>query len=283
MPALDPMPEAEKATFRDVYLAYLRRRDGTPDLATRRFDIRERFFADVDATPRRWTGKLPVDPEVFARNHARRRPEPGLDPATLWALATAKTNRAERFGVELALDNPRRVADLLEDPHTYIQIEEFYHTRILKDVLATIGLDVHVATPHPRTRLLVRAMVHLPEGISNVAVLAGEIVGVSIFTLLLEKARELFASQPAALSRIEALFAQILVDEVGHVHYLRSRLSNAQIAWTRRLLPLTLATLLDDIPELGQLLGRDTLIRHAHAADVDASAAPYADRLVFAA
>lgn len=280
--ALQPMSADQRARFAGAYLTWLRARDGVPDLVARRFDVRERFFAGIDEAPCRWVGRPPVDQRVFDRNHARRQPEVGLDPLTLWALATAKTNRAERFGVELSLDNPRRDGDGHDDPHAYIQIEEIYHTRILRDVLATLGLTMEVLPPHPATRALVRAMVHLPEGMANIAVLCGEIVGVAIFTLLLDKARELLTDQPNALSRIEELFAQILVDEVGHVHYIRSTLSDTAIALARPLLPVVVRSVLADIPELGLLCGRDAVLARARAADVDAAEAPFPDRLVFA-
>jgi hypothetical protein len=279
--ALQPMTADEQSRFCATYLAYLRARDGVPDVAARRFDVREQFFAQIDGSPQRWVGPPPVDQAVFDRNHALAHPEEGLDAATLWALATAKTNRAERFGVELSLEHQHETADALDDPHTYIQIEEFYHTRILQDALATIGLDMEVAPPPSTTRLLVRAMVHLPEDLSNIAVLCGEIVGVTLFSLLLEKARELFAGQPAALERLETLFGQILVDEVGHVHYLRSRMSQAQLAVARPLLPVIAHSILTDIPELGLLFGREEILRRATAADVDHAAAAYPDRLVF--
>ncbi|MEY3210493.1 MAG: hypothetical protein RIT28_974 [Pseudomonadota bacterium] len=281
--AFTPMPPEQQARFQSAYLSYLRARDGVPDLAARRFDVRERFFAEIDAAPVRWQGKLPIDPEVFHKNHLADAPAPGLDPATLWALATAKTNRSERFGVELSIENPRRHDARLEDPHTFIQIEEFYHTRILKDALATLGLDVEVSEPPARTKLLVKLMVYLPEGLSDIAVLCGEIVGVVIFSLLLEKARALFSAQPEALARVEALFAQILVDEVGHVHYLRSRVSPTQLTLARWMLPIVVGSVLSDIPELGLLFGPDELLRRAREADVDAAASAYADRLVLEA
>ena len=139
---------------------------------------------------------------------------------------------------------------------------------------------MEVTEPPARTKLLVKAMVFMPEGLSDIAVLCGEIVGVVIFSLLLEKARELFSAQPVALARIEALFAQILVDEVGHVHYLRSRVSPTQLALARRMLPIVIGSLLSDIPELGLLFGREELARRAYEADVDAAASAYSDRLV---
>ena len=98
-----------------------------------------------------------------------------------------------------------------------------------------------------------------------------------------EKARVLFASQPRAMERLEQLFAHIMVDEVGHVHFVQSGLGPRRLAWARRLMPVVAWGVLDDIPELVQLFGRDEIMRRAKAADVDAAAAGYADRYVFAA
>jgi len=277
--ALDPMSPAERARFVDTYLAYLRARDGVPDLANRSFDLRDRLFAAIDAATVPWDGPPPVSQAVFDRNHAAVHPEPGLDEATLWALATAKTNRAERFGVELSIAHDRKTRDQqLRDPHTWIQIEEVYHTRILRDVLLAVGLTMEVSEPKSSTRLLIRAMVHLPTTLSDVLILCGEIVGVTIFALLLERARALFAGQPA-LERVEALFGQILVDEVGHVQFLRARCGPARLALAQRLIPIIAGNVVDDIPELGLLFGREAIIARARAARVDDDAAPYPDRL----
>jgi hypothetical protein len=282
-PAFAPMSASEQLRFHSAYLAYLRARDGLPDVRSNTFDVREKFFADIDANPTRWVGPPPVDQQVFDRNHARATPEPGLDEATLWALATAKTNRAERYGVEYSVANGTRTQAPSENPHTYVEIEEFYHTRILKDALATLGVRMEVGQPSWSTRLLVKAMVLLPQSIADMFVLCGEIFGVAVFSLLLEKARVLFAAQPAVLARIEALFAQIMVDEVGHVHFVRSKLGPRQLWLARRLLPLVCWGALSDLRELVVLFGRDTLMARARAADVDAAAAPYADRFVFPA
>lgn len=276
-----PMSPEETIRFRAAYLAYLRERNGVPDLQTQRFDGRERFFSTLDADPYCWEGPPPVDQVVFDRNHARRNPDPHLDEVTLWALATAKTNRSERYGVELALAKGDPARDALNDPHAYIQIEEFYHTRILRDALAAIGVQMEGFPPPLTTRTVIQAMVHLPETFSNILVLCGEIAGVAVFGLLLEKARELFAHQPRVLARHEALFGQIMVDEVGHVHFVRSTLSPRQLAMARGLLPLVAGSMLKDSPELVRLFGRETIMHRITAADVDAAAAPYPDRFRF--
>lgn len=279
--AFQPMSASEQAKFRAAYLGYLRRRDGVPDLMTQRFDVRERFFAELDRDPCCWVGTPPVDQTIFERNHARSTPEPGLNEAMLWALATAKTNRAERYGVEYSLAHQPHAQDATKDPHAYIQVEEFYHTRILKDALAAIGVKMEVGQPGISTRAMVRTMVHLPQKYADVVVLCGEIVGVALFSLLLEKARVLFAPQPRVLARIEALFGQIMVDEVGHVHFVRSGLGPQRLAWARRILPLVAWGVLLDIPELSLLFGREEIMRRAKAADVDAAAATYPDRFIF--
>ncbi len=172
------------------------------------------------------------------------------------------------------------MTDPSADPHAFIQIEEVYHTRILEDALAAIGVKMKVSDPGVATRVLVRAMVHMPDQVSDVLVLCGEIFGVAVFALLLEKARELFAAQPRALARIEALFAQIMVDEVGHVHFVRSRLSPALVRVARRMAPLVAWGAMRDIPELVALFGRRRIIERMARADVDAEAAPYSDRFL---
>lgn len=279
--ALTPMSPARRAEFRALYLDHLRRRDGTPDLRARRFDVREKFFAEIDASPVLWQGPPPVDPAVFARN-LDRPAEPGLDEATLWALATAKVNRAERYGVERKIESVGDAHTDVDDPYTFIEVEETYHTRILEDALKTLGLSMTVADPAPTTRWLIAGMVHLPERLANVAVLCGEIFGVAAFSLLLEKARTLFADQPAVVARIEALFGQILVDEVGHVHFVRSTLGPTGLALARRLLPVLARATLRDLPELERLFGREVLMERVLAAEVDRAAEGYPDRLILA-
>ena len=81
------------------YRDYLVRRDGDADLLNRRLAGREEFFGALEANPVRSTH--PIDRDVFMRNLRRRHPEPGIDRAMLFLLATAKLNQAERFGVGL--------------------------------------------------------------------------------------------------------------------------------------------------------------------------------------
>jgi hypothetical protein len=283
MNAFDPMTPFQAQQFRDLYLAFLHKRDGVPDLKTRTFSIREQFFAELDKDPVLWAGTPLIDQQVFNRNHVATKPEPGLNEATLWALATAKVNRGERYGVEYSMAHGTPPTDVENEPHAYIGVEEFYHTRILKDALKTIGVTMDVLPPGLASRTLIRGMVHLPDAYSNVLVLCGEVVGVAMFELLLAKARVLFASQPKAIERIEQLFGQILVDEVGHVQFLRSRMGPTRLAIAKRMVPMVAWGIWRDIPELEALFGRDALNERLGKSDVEAAAAPYPDRLVLPA
>lgn len=283
MNAFEPMSPRQAQQFRDVYLAFLHQRDGVPDMQAKTFSVREKFFAELDAEPVLWSGPPPVDQAVFNRNHLRASPERGLDEATLWALATAKVNRGERYGVEYAASQNPHPGNAENDPHAYVQVEEFYHTRILQDALKTLGVTMEIQPPGLASRTLIRGMVHLPDTYANVLVLCGEVVGVALFELLLGKARVLFASQPKALARIEKLFAQIMVDEVGHVQFLRSMMSPTKLAWARRILPAVARGVLSDIPELTALFGRAELQKRLGESNVEAAAAAYPDRLVLPA
>jgi hypothetical protein len=105
-------------------------------------------------------------------------------------------------------------------------------------------------------RLVVTLAGGMPHVISDVVALAAELSGVAAFRLLLESGRELFADEPDVVAQIEDLFGQILVDEVGHVRFLRSRLGPVRLRIAAALLPLVTRGMIDDMPELVALLGR---------------------------
>lgn len=275
-----PMSRPEREAFASRYLAYLKQREGVPSFERRTLSRREETARALAARPVRWRGPLPVDPLVFHRNLARCEPEPGLDAATLWALAVAKGNRAERLGVEHKLRVRGFEPGGAEDPLTYVELQECDHTRLLLRVLEVIGLEAEIGEPVGRlTSAGVRLLGSLPRGPLDVLALPFEVVGVSAFHALRMEARALFTDQPEALARIDAHFAQILVDEVGHVHYLRSRLSPAALALSRALLPFAKRALFNDNHEIRMLLERRGALRDLSSVDVDALVADEPERL----
>ena len=273
-----PMPRAERETFPSRYLGYLRRRDGVPCLETRTLSRREAMFRSLTAAPVRCAGRPLIDPEVFHRNLARCAPEPGLDAATLWALAVAKGNRAERYGVEHKLERRGFEPAGVDDPLTYVEIQECYHSRVFVRVLAVVGLDCEVSPPVGwLTRAGVRLFSQLPRPALDVLALAFELVGVVAFHALREQARVVLAAHPAARARVDALLGQVLVDEVGHVHFLRSRLGARRLGLARALLPFARRSLFDDNDEIRMLLEERGALSGLAGVDVDALVAEDAD------
>src|SRR3989344_4412549 len=97
-----PLKKDERKAVVESYLEHLCRRDGVPNQNERKFSVREEFFRWLESCPVRRSGPPVIDPIVFEENESRRDPAPGLNEATLWALAMAKSNRAERDAVEYA-------------------------------------------------------------------------------------------------------------------------------------------------------------------------------------
>ena len=227
------------------YREYLARRDGDADLLNRRLASREEYFASLEAEPIR--SKHIVDRESFARNLRRRRPEPSVDPRTLFLLATAKLNQAERFGVGLGETYGQNSGDDVPPERVYMELEEHYHTRLLAYVLDIFGLPFQVVPPPFVMRQFVKTAVFLPERTSFMFVGAAEMAGCIMFYELRRIGMELFADEPHVVSRIESLYSEILTDEVGHVGYCAARCTPAERAIMRRL-----------YPRIGRLFARQT-------------------------
>ncbi len=250
-------------------MGYLREREGTPCLETRTLSRREAASRGRGATGLPGGRHPRIDPEVFARNLRRCEPEPGLDAAMIWALAVAKANRAERYGVEHKLAKRGFEPGGADDILTYVEIQECYHTRLLLQVLEMVGLTCEVGPPvGALTRAGVRLFAQLPRRWLDVLALAFEVVGIAGFRALRDEARELLAGHPAA-APIDALFAQLLVDEVGHVHFLRSRLGPRGLTVARALVPFARRALVDDNREIQVLFDRRGGLVNLHEMDID--------------
>jgi len=217
------------------YRAFLARRDGDADLLHRRLASREEFFSGLEADPVRSTH--PIDRQVFMRNLRRRRPEPSVDRKTLFLLATAKLNQAERFGVDLG-DTYGRIGGEDQPPErVYLALEEHYHTRLLAYVLNMFGLPFQVVVPPIVMRQFVKMEVFLPERFGFPFVGAAEMAGCIMFDELRRVGVELFADEPDVAARIERLYTEILTDEIGHVGYCAARCTRAERALMRWLYP----------------------------------------------
>jgi len=260
---------AERAAFVQNFLSWTHERDGAPDAQTLTLSKREPRFREQEANPVRWQGELPVDPAAYTRDLDRLLPEEATSPLGLWSLIMGKINRAERFGVEFGFwfHGHKHVSD--QDPRTYQEFQELYHTRILADALATLGLSMAQRPPKGMMRILIRAMAVLPRPLANIIVMDAEICGATIFRMLLEKARELLVDQPEVLDRVEDLLGQILVDEVGHVHLMRSTLGPLQLRIARAIMPSIAKSMVGDVPEISMLFSHAEVIQRMVDAQVD--------------
>ena len=244
------------------YLAFLEARDGVPDFERHTLSRREAFFERLRRDAVR--SRRPIDRAAYLRNLARRRPEPGLDEQTLWLVVTAKANQAERFGVGLAELYGRIAAD--SDPvRVHIQLQEFYHTRLLADVVGMFGLPVHAGPPGLFARSIIRLTIALPEESHLPLAGAAEMMGCVMFRALRDRGVALLAEEPAVAERIRLLYDEILGDEIGHVGYIAARLGPSGRSVMRGLYRVLARSAAAGLPELGVLFGRRTLAEHFRA------------------
>ena len=229
----------------DGYRNYLEKRDGDADLLNRRLASREAFFQALEADPVRSTH--PIDRHTFMRSLRRRRPEPGVDRETLFLLATAKLNQAERFGVGLGETYGNNSGDDVPPERVYMELEEHYHTRLLAYVLDVFGLPFQVVAPPFVMRQFVKMAVFIPERVGFAFVGASEMEGCVMFDELRRVGVGLFADEPDVAARIERLYSEILTDEIGHVGYCAARCTAAERALMRWL-----------YPRIGRLFARQT-------------------------
>jgi hypothetical protein len=246
-----PLSAAERERQLAAYLQFLRDRDGTPDPGSRTLSRRVAYFERLASRPVRWQGAL--DRDAFFRN-LDRRTSPQTDRKVLWLLAAAKSNRAERFGIELSMARQGKSGPPMDETRQYIEYEEFIHTRLLLDACEVFDLRFEMRPPPLLQQGIIRSLVVLPDPLALTLVLCAEVVGVVGFQVLHETA-DLFAEEPAVVERLRSLLSEILTDELGHVIYNRAMLDGARLAAARRVLPAVAHGLLRDLPEMVLLAG----------------------------
>lgn len=239
------LPAASRRKELDAYLDFLRARDGTIE-GTKLLGRQRNRSPDVA-----WRG--PLDRAAFQRNLGRLQDD-HLSPDILWLLTAAKTNRSEKYGVDIALARGRQRRSMGEI-RQYIEREELVHTRTLLEACALFGLEVEMQRPPPLHRALIWMMTRLPDRLSLPIILCGEVVGTVAFAMLREQIQPLFGSEPAVAQRLHELLTEILVDELGHVIFNRAMVGPVGLAAARLVLPLIARSLLRDMPEILRLAG----------------------------
>jgi hypothetical protein len=238
---LDPrlftaLPAAERRALGERYLAFVRERDGEPDLTRRTLTRREAWFADFRrrALPA-WTGER-IDAGDFKQWHLGERSLAGASPLCIWLVSIARANEGEEWGVDYLLDRGGfqglgKHGSL--QPRDFADLEETYHTRIFKEIVRLFGLDFELRPPPARIQHSVKLMAYLPEALSFTLLAAGELMGTIAFLELAERAERLLKDHPATLACIRDLLDEILVDEVGHVTYLLGSMGPVRLSVIR--------------------------------------------------
>ncbi|MDX2169390.1 MAG: hypothetical protein SF182_20130 [Deltaproteobacteria bacterium] len=233
-----PLPDAQRRRIADQFVAFALRRDGTPDLRRRTLAERDAFFARLAARPApRWDG-APIAQSEFERWHRRERSLAGAPPLIGWLVKVARANEGEGWGVDYLL--ARGGFDGLGaggrlQPRDFADLEETYHTRILREVVRLFGVEYALRTPPWVVRQSVKLMAHLPRQASYMLLLAGELMGTVAFAHMARQGERLLAAHPALCERVRLLLDEILVDEVGHVTFLLGSMRGWQLDLIQRM------------------------------------------------
>lgn len=248
--------------IRRAYELWERKRNGTYDVAARTLSHREADLARLTALPR-VAGV--VDPEELDRLQRVPGDLTALPRTTLWLLSVASATCGEQFGLEQIMN--RRIED--DECFIYSELEEHYHTRYLAAVVGCFGGAIVERKPPWVTRLVAITMTRAPRFVADVALYVAEIFGICSFLMLQREANVLFADRPETLAAVRALFDRIIVDEIGHIVFLRSRLDDARLALAERLLPIAARRLLGDVPAAAALFGREQCLQAVRDFDID--------------
>lgn len=278
-PPLAGSPEAAAGILR--FREFLHRRDGEADLLRHTLSNREAFFRYLDETPVR--ARTPIDRAAYLRNLARRTPEPGLDQRTLWLLATAKINQAERFGVGMAELFGLARPDDPEPAKVHVLLQETYHTRLLAHVAGMWDLPVYTVPPRILTRAVVKFLISVPEAWGLPLAGSAEMAGCTLFPALRDRGLELFADEPRVCDRIRELYDEILGDEIGHTGFCAAQLGPFGRGVLKALYRGLRLVYCHQVVEVMMVLDRDRLLADFGRFDLSRAAAAMPDKAFTAA
>jgi hypothetical protein len=233
-----PLPAGQRRRMADDFIAFALQRDGAPDVRRRTLERREAFFhALADHPPPRWDGP-PIDAAEFARWHRGAGSLAGAPPLLAWLVKVARANEGEGWGVDYLLDRGGfdglgRAGRL--QPRDFADLEETYHTRIMRDVVGLFGITYELRTPPRVVQQSVKLMARLPRQASYMLLLAGELMGTVAFAHMARQGEKLLAEHPVVCERVRMLLDEILIDEVGHVTFLLGSMRGWQLAVIQRL------------------------------------------------
>jgi hypothetical protein len=208
--------------------------------------FREAFLKDMREKPVPWTGH-PVLEGRSLEDVCRDGGSDVRSPVLWWSVSAARLLAAFEAWP------PIRAAQ--KEVESWLLAERRSHEAILKEILEALQLaplPEGVFQPHWAKNSPLFSSRWMRGAVAHGAATAKVVVT----TLLFEQALRVFSAQPAFAERLRQYLQEILVDESGYVHYLRSQLSDAQLLVARRLFPMFANHLVDRMPELVTLVGK---------------------------
>ncbi len=267
MKFLRVLSRKERVRQAAAYLQWSKQRNGEVGLENHTLAAREVYFSEHAANPVKWDGQVCLDEYSRVLNAISVADIRHCSHIAIFAGLLASVNMAEAYAIEIALAIRRRTD--LKDPMTTIEIEEIYHTRILVDALSVLGLNAEMRKPRGFMRLFLLLAAILPHSISSMLGLVGEIGAVLMFVALREKTSQLLGTETTAGRRILDLIEQILIDEVGHLVYVRTQLGRIRMWVVRNLLPLVAPIMFNQHPAGPALFDVRKMARQAAAMELD--------------
>jgi hypothetical protein len=247
------LSDVEREEHLKLCREFLLKRDGEPDVGKRTLSRREAKMRAYETTRVIWDGAL--DRQAFDRAFGGDR-RGSVDARTEFALAAAKSNEGEAFGVEIELQRFERhgLYKGLRAPDILLTqyMQEAYHCRLLVELCRTCGIDFQPRRPALANRILISIMGTVPAAVKWVPGMAGEIVGAAVFGILHSRT-SLFRERPEVEARLRDLLHDIWVDESIHISYLRAQNGRRALRFVRLLFPIVAWFLLSDMPKLRNL------------------------------
>jgi len=206
-------------THFQAYLDYLHHRNGS------HFQIRDRRMSTVFDQSEVRSREL-IDSDRFNRNY-RCFSETAISPEELALLSFVKINAGEAYGVEVTANARKKKwegsTELVHQVEQLVMKEEDYHTRLLVGAAQHYdGLTIENAWSPPwPLRLLIGALVHVPQTLFHPVLIGAEIAGLHAFNWLLNRIQSLFKDEVLIRESLEARLIEILTDELGHVAFNR--------------------------------------------------------------
>jgi hypothetical protein len=233
----EPVPARSRRERLAEYGAFLRERDGEPDLVGRTLSRREAATASFESSPLRYAGRFPSS--VFEAQYRRFDPARPTPPEVALLLVFVKINANEAYAVERVTHRRHDGDELSAQLTRLVLLEERYHTRLLLSATVLFGVRVtEPALPVATTRAIVAGIADLPEIASRPVTLAGEIIGVLTFLRLVGAVRRVFRDQPEIRDALEERVTEVLIDEVGHMSLNRLLAAPGTFAALRAILPV---------------------------------------------